>query len=173
MELPVLLAEDTTKGWNQSDTVLGKTELAFEIAGEREDGSPLKHMLLGDGKPVGPAVERLRVKEDIIKGLPEKLITYHDNTLAGKGTIEDPLTVVPGSLQGITTKVNLLPDGLETVFELPGDFLFEKVAILQINGLGQEQDIDYTLDGDSGTITFAEAPEDGDIVVIYYTRKED
>jgi hypothetical protein len=70
MEVPILQACDTTEGWEQGDTTLGESELAIEIAGEREDGTLLKHLLIGDGKPVGPDAKRLRARIDIIAELP-------------------------------------------------------------------------------------------------------
>jgi hypothetical protein len=70
MELPILIAMDTTENWNVSDTALGESELAIEIAGNDENGKDIKHLLVGDGNAVGPNVERLRAKPEIIASLP-------------------------------------------------------------------------------------------------------
>jgi len=68
MEVPIYLAIDTTENWNRSDTALGKSELAIEIH-TLPDGTKVKYLLLGDGKPVGPNVERLRAKIEFIAAL--------------------------------------------------------------------------------------------------------
>jgi hypothetical protein len=73
MEVPILLACDTTEGWEKGDTALGESELAIEIAGEKEDGSLVKHLLIGDGKPAGPNAKRLRATIDLIAGMREEL----------------------------------------------------------------------------------------------------
>ena len=72
MELPIIPACDTTKNWNKSDTVLGKNEFAIEIA-EGAGGRAERHLLIGDGRPAGPNVERLRAGPEIIADLPRRL----------------------------------------------------------------------------------------------------
>ena len=74
MEVPILHACDTTEGWERGDTALGESELAIEVAGKREDGSLIKHLLIGDGKPSGPNAKRLRVTAEFFAGLPEALL---------------------------------------------------------------------------------------------------
>ena len=61
MELPIVLAMDTTEGWDKSDTALFQGELAIEIYTEA-DGTQTKRLLIGDDNPVGEGgVSRLRV----------------------------------------------------------------------------------------------------------------
>jgi len=71
MEVPIIMATDTTENWNRNDTALGNGELAIEIAGSREDGTLIQHLLIGDGKPTGPNVARLRATLEIIAELRE------------------------------------------------------------------------------------------------------
>jgi len=85
MEVPIILATDTTENWNRSDTALGAGELAIELAGVRADGSPVKHLLVGDGKPTGPNVARLRATPEIIAGLPQALQNLAANTATEGG----------------------------------------------------------------------------------------
>jgi hypothetical protein len=226
MELPILLAIDTTYNWNRSDTVLGASELALEIAGEREDGSLIKYLLIGDGLPVGPNVERLRATPELIASLPGELRalaaaieeealareqavaeekyrasleeqqllekideeheravdaedqlqyniehqeTFHDETLTGTGIAGDPLSVVPGAMSGLSSRAVLQGDGTETAFDLPADFMYTRLSLVEINGLGQAPGADYALDAGARTITFTEAPESGDTIAVYYT----
>jgi hypothetical protein len=72
MELPIVLAIDTTEHWRQSKTALGVSELAIEITTEA-DGTHKKLLLCGDNQMVGPNVERLRVDKSYISGLPQEL----------------------------------------------------------------------------------------------------
>jgi hypothetical protein len=198
MELPVLMAMDTTERWNRSDTVPGESELAIEIAGTREDGSPVKQLLIGDGNPVGPNMARLRATPGIIAGLPGALQTlagtiaagtdrataaeeelqyniehrpvYHDDTPRGLGIEGDPLSVVPGAAGGISGRAALAPDGTETVFPLPAGFIRARLSIITVNGIVREPGADYAIDAAAGTITFTEAPEAGDTVTVYYAN---
>jgi hypothetical protein len=236
MELPILLAVDTTENWNKSDTALGESELALEIAGKREDESPLMYLLIGDGQPAGPNAARLRAKPDIIAALPEIILglntedqrlqnvisqtrqaleaddrqlqtninsaeqrivvttnakllqlehylqqnienreTFHDDTLKGKGTRQNPLSVQISydlSVAGIVAGAELVPDGTRRTFPLPGDFVFIRIVLVDINGIGQQAGADYTLDLDERTITFHETPESDDTITVYYTANE-
>ena len=88
----------------------------------------------------------------------------------GTGTEKDPLSVTPGSFDGITARALLLPDGEEDTFDLPGNFMHTKLAIIEINGLGQEPNVDYLIDEENNTITFAEVPDIQDNLAVYYTK---
>jgi len=169
MELPILLAADTTENWNSSDTVLGVSELAIEIAGEK-NGKPIKCLLVGDGKPVGPdgagTNGRLRATAEIID-------IFLDDTLKGNGTKEEPFSVIPGSLSGINTFFVIDPDDVNKSFKLPDDFMFSRLSLIQINGLGQLYGVDYVLDSDKRLITLTETPEKNDRIVIFYTAKQE
>jgi hypothetical protein len=199
MELPILLAVDTTENWNLSSTVLGNSELAIELE-IQPDQTAVKRLLVGDGYPVGPNVARLRATPEIIKGLPETLQalaqsisdetarateaeqqlqqnidnkeTAHDDTLTGAGTESDPLSVRPGSFNGITAAVALTPDGTTGVFDLPDDFIFARLSLVEINGLIQRPGVDYTLNADDRTLTMAEAVEAGDSITVWYTAAQ-
>jgi hypothetical protein len=77
MELPILLAIDTTKNWKESGAALGNSELAIELAQDDSgkaiigaDGKQAKYLLVGDGNTVGPNAARLRAKPEFIAGLP-------------------------------------------------------------------------------------------------------
>ena len=186
MEVPVLLASDTTENWNSGIALLGLGELAWDIVDVNEDGSPgKKYLLVGDGQLVAPNGAgingRLRATPEIIQGLAEELIrlqeniekqpVIHDDTLEGKGIEGDPLSVNPGSFDGLTSRVVLEADGIAIEFSLPEDFLFAKLSIVQINGLIQEPNNDYFLDAHNSVITFTEVPKAKDKVAVYYTRK--
>ena len=93
MEVPIILATDTTENWNRSDTALGAGELAIELAGVRADGSPVKHLLVGDGKPTGPNVARLRATPEIIAGLPQALQNLAANTATEGGAWRQAVAV--------------------------------------------------------------------------------
>lgn len=101
--------------------------------------------------------------------------TYHDATMKGRGTPDDPLSVHIDyglSAAGLTAKANLEPDGATKTFPLPADFVFLRIVIVQINGMGQKAGADYALDLDARTITFTETPESGDSISLYYTTNE-
>ena len=175
MELPVVLAMDTTLGWERGTTVLASSELALEDAGKDEsDGREIKYLLIGDGKPSGPNAKRLRATPELIAGLPETLkklaeliqdeikraqakedtleekienreVFHEGDFFKGSGTQKDPLRLVQGNVGGITSKVKLIPDGEKNTFSLPADFVYEKLEIVTINGLSQEPEVDYVL----------------------------
>jgi parallel beta-helix repeat protein len=71
MQLPINLAVDITENWEMSDTALGQSELAIEL--DNSSGESVKHLLVGDGEPVGPNMHRLRAKVSLIKELPPML----------------------------------------------------------------------------------------------------
>ena len=233
MEIPVLLAEDTTENWNKGNALLGSSELAIDIAGKNADGSPKKRLLVGDGKQVAPNVQRLRATSELIEGLPEEMqglaggisketnralaaeeqlqtniaqseeqlqknitaaekqlqtnitlaerrlqgniesrATYTDDTLTGKGTPAEPLSVnikYDLTVAGIVAAEKLDVDGKQTEYPLPDDFVFVRIVLVEINGLGQKNGTDYALNLDARTITFNEAPEADDSVTIFYT----
>jgi hypothetical protein len=162
MELPILLAVDTTENWNRSGTILGESELAFELS-KKADGAIEKILLIGDGQPVGPNVERLRATVALLR-------IHTDGTLAGKGTAQSPLSVTPGPFAGITSRETLLPDGFEDTFSLPGDIVLERLAVVTINGLVQEQGIDYNILAEEKKIVFYPEPEAGDKVTVFYAN---
>ena len=81
MELPIEVAFDTTENWNKSDIALGESELAIELF-TRPNGTQVKHLLVGDGKQVGPNVGRLRAPPEFIAGLPEYLAAVFSEQIA-------------------------------------------------------------------------------------------
>jgi len=215
MEVPVCLAIDTTENWNRSSTVLGIGELAIEVH-TFPDGTKVDYLLKSDGKPVGPNVERLRVKANFIAELPgilddlflggqqlqenlnqveRKLQTNisqaerrlrqsmesfidevaHDDTLTGKGLKSDPLSVkikYDLTVAGLVASAEIAANGKDKIFPLPADFVFIRILLVAINGLGQRAGSDYALDLDARTINFIETPEDGDVITLAYTAAE-
>lgn len=176
MELPILLAIDTTENWKNSDTVLGVSELAVEIAGEREDGSIIKYLLIGDGKPAGPDAERLRATPEFIAALPAELRSLAEGIAAEERRaraeeekIRHEIQIAASLWQ--TMRLELEPDGERKVFPLPGNFVFSMLSIVEINGIGQKPGADYILDAETAEIRLAEAPETGDTAAVYYTAK--
>ena len=69
MEAPYLLACDTTENWNKRSVILGKGELALEVA-ESDGGEPKVHLLLGNGTATAPNVQKLRARTGFIEGIP-------------------------------------------------------------------------------------------------------
>jgi len=183
MEAPILLAMDTTENWERSSTVLGESELAIEVR-EQPDGTKTKHLMIGDGKPVGPGMGRLRPKPDFAsETLLEEIEKFveantlsevsHDDTLAGTGREGDPLTVAfkyDLTVGGLTASAEFTADGEKKTFNLPDDFAFLEIVLIAINGLWQSKG-DYDLDKEAGKLTFFETPEKGDVVTIAYTAK--
>jgi hypothetical protein len=223
MEVPIYLAIDTTLNWMRSDTVLGNSELAIEIAQKEngefifgKDGKPQKYLLMGDGKPVGPDVERLRAKPEFIAELSgiinsltsadeqlqasirqteQKLLTninqmerrlqaqaaskldkvFHDDTLSGDGIPNNPLSVkikYDLAVAGLVASAEFTANGKDKTFPLPENFIYVRILLVGINGLGQKAGSDYSLDLDARTITFFETPEDGDVISLAHTAKE-
>jgi len=184
MEVPIILATDTTENWERSTTVLGRGELAVEIIRRQDGGSKeIVHLLLGDGKPVSPNMERLRVRPEIIAGLDGTLdalrhdidtrATHTDDTLSGDGTQGNPLSVQAGAFEGITSRAVFTADGHLSSFKPPQNFMFSRLSIVMVNGLGQEPGADYTLSEEDKAIIFTDVPKAGDIITVFYTRTGD
>lgn len=145
-------------------------ELDGAIADESERAKGVEHEL---EQAIIGETNRAQQAEEQLQHNIENQETYHDDTLTGSGIEGDPLSVVAGSFEGLTSKVSLNPNGTVKSFQLPFDFLFAKLSIVMINGLGQEPGIDYTLEPITNRIVFTDAPESQDIVSVYYTRKEE
>ncbi|MDR3284665.1 MAG: hypothetical protein LBS97_05765, partial [Treponema sp.] len=88
MELPIVLAKDTTTNWKKSTAALYDGELAIETANEEGRTPPREYLLRGDGQPVGPDAARLRVTKENIAGLPEEIQVIYNQISAGDAQLQ-------------------------------------------------------------------------------------
>jgi hypothetical protein len=143
----------------------GLSGLEQSIETETERATAAEQQL---AQTVSDETTRAQEAEEQLQQNIDNKETFHDDTLAGTGTESDPLSVRTGAQGGINAGVTLVPDGAETVFPLPDNFVFAALSLVEINGLLQRSGADYALDAAAKTVTFAEPPEAGDTVTIYY-----
>jgi hypothetical protein len=134
--------------------------------GENIHGLPEELQSLA--QTISDETARAQAAEQLLRQDIDGVETFHDDTLSGKGTESEPLSVRGAALGGINAGVTLVPDGVETVFQLPDDFVTGALSLVTVNGLVQAPGADYALDAGAKTITFFETPETGDAVRACY-----
>jgi len=71
-------------------------------------------------------------------------------------------------VQSIVTSENFTGDGTTTTFQLSRGWVVENSETVTVNGATQTRDTDYTINYETGEITFTTAPSSGASIVVSY-----